>query len=591
MGQFMNYKEEADKLKDRLLQSRVELDDPVPRAVASTVAIERGKVEGCPVYRLLPERAHGNIFYLYSSDLVHPITPREWQFILMLCQMTRMAVTVPLYPLAPENDCEDVFRMLLPAYQQFCRRREQGDMVIFGCGNGAGLALSLQLLTWREGLPDPEKLVLLSPRLDTEYFDRDIMAGREAREEQRSGRSLRRKCRAGREKREIRKAFLDAYWVKNYAGRTEYTSPIYADYTDICKDILVVSGTADPLNPYARRFTERVLDIGTPAKFFEYQQMPKDFYFQPKRQETKHMMHVLHDILLNTDTAILHHYMEEVRARADWSKWFPEIFHDDNAIKYVSGHPRAAVSTAKGRNIFNLLNAATQRAVDDAVRLFLMEYPNGTVVYVGCSLDTMLDRVDNGRVKWYDLDTPGRLALRSLYAGPQEREKRIDRSINDLNWMTQLSLEMDKGLLFVVRDIFSYMSWTEMREFLDQLYKNFQGCNVIFDMATPRAKLMMNFVTKRSGAEYRRRRLAMKDPRRELELMNPVYNVISVHSVLENVKLQKDWKPVLKMNYISNRNRESRKLIHLRLGYERYKTFDGHFFDPEIKREHNEKGD
>ena len=140
----MGYEIEAEKLKDRLLQSRTAEDGLLPKVIAQEFAIERGKVSGRPMYRLLPERPKGNIFYLYSSDMTLPIKKGEWQFIQNLCRMTQMAVTVPMYPIAPEQDCDDTFDMILPAYQQFCRRRETGPLssvsypVVIGLAFGTG---------------------------------------------------------------------------------------------------------------------------------------------------------------------------------------------------------------------------------------------------------------------------------------------------------------------------------------------------------------------------------------------------------------------------------------------------------------------
>ncbi len=561
----MNEDKEIEKLKNSILASRRQEDYLLPAMISNEVAIERSKVQGFPVYRLIPERAKGNIFYLYSSDYVLPIRRREWQFILSLCRLTGMAVTVPLYPLAPEKDCRDVFDHLIAAYRNFCKHREDGATIFFGNGAGGGLALSLQLLTWKEGLPDPDKIVLLSPKMDTEFFDPGIMRPNPEKEKK-SHRDFWGVF-------EVRKRFLDVYWVKDMAGRMEYTSPIYAELTDICKDILIISGTRDPFNPYARRFSEKVTDQGIEAKFFEYKGGSADLYHSGKGRVAEHLMKILHDILLDTDSEILHLYLEEVRQRAEWSKWFPSLFRDERAMKYVSLHPRAAVSETKGRSVTNLLEAATEHAREEAVRLFLREYPDGTVVYLGCSLDTMMERVDNGRVKWFDLDSPGRLAVRSIYTRAGEREKRIERSVNDLTWMTRLPVEMDKGLLFVVKDIFSYMTREEMQEFLMKMYQHFQGCNVIFDMATPLASHMTNWVDKHSGTEYRRRKLSMRDPRREIELMSPIYNVIYVRSVLEGVRPARDWRAGLKFALWSNKRRESRKIVHIRLGYEKYQTF------------------
>lgn len=46
-------------------------------------------------------------------------------------------------------------------------------------------------------------------------------------------------------------------------------------------------------------------------------------------------------------------------------------------------------------------------AVDERVRNFINRYADGIIVNVGCELDTMFSRVDNGRIKWYNVDAPG----------------------------------------------------------------------------------------------------------------------------------------------------------------------------------------
>lgn len=49
---------------------------------------------------------------------------------------------------------------------------------------------------------------------------------------------------------------------------------------------------------------------------------------------------------------------------------------------------------------------------DSLVRDFLSRNLDAVVVYIGCGLDTRFERVDNGRVEWFDLDLPQVMALR-----------------------------------------------------------------------------------------------------------------------------------------------------------------------------------
>src|SRR5512139_2746325 len=52
------------------------------------------------------------------------------------------------------------------------------------------------------------------------------------------------------------------------------------------------------------------------------------------------------------------------------------------------------------------------REFDRFVKDFLARHPDAVVVHIGCGLDTRFERVDNGKVEWYDLDLPDVIDLR-----------------------------------------------------------------------------------------------------------------------------------------------------------------------------------
>ena len=65
---------------------------------------------------------------------------------------------------------------------------------------------------------------------------------------------------------------------------------------------------------------------------------------------------------------------------------------------------------------------------DQVIDKFLAQYPAGTIVNVGCGLDTTFERVDNGKLRWYDLDLPDVIALRSKFIQESERRTFIASS-------------------------------------------------------------------------------------------------------------------------------------------------------------------
>ena len=72
------------------------------------------------------------------------------------------------------------------------------------------------------------------------------------------------------------------------------------------------------------------------------------------------------------------------------------------------------------------------REFDRFVRDFLSRCPDAVVVHIGCGLDTRFQRVDNGRVEWYDLDLPEVVDLRrKLIGGEGERYHLLAASVFD----------------------------------------------------------------------------------------------------------------------------------------------------------------
>eukprot|EP00971_Amphidinium_carterae_P106249 2104295-Amphidinium_carterae.1 len=80
--------------------------------------------------------------------------------------------------------------------------------------------------------------------------------------------------------------------------------------------------------------------------------------------------------------------------------------------------------------------------MDEDVMMFLKKYPTGTVVEVGCGLNTRYERIDNGQATWIDIDLPDAIELRKKYFtyNPEDsRRKMIGASIvEEDKWLPAL---------------------------------------------------------------------------------------------------------------------------------------------------------
>ena len=65
------------------------------------------------------------------------------------------------------------------------------------------------------------------------------------------------------------------------------------------------------------------------------------------------------------------------------------------------------------------------RHFDRYVADFLAREPDGVVVSLGCGLDDRRRRVDNGTVRWFDLDLPEVIELRRRFLDETDRMRFI----------------------------------------------------------------------------------------------------------------------------------------------------------------------
>jgi O-methyltransferase involved in polyketide biosynthesis len=134
---------------------------------------------------------------------------------------------------------------------------------------------------------------------------------------------------------------------------------------------------------------------------------------------------------------------------------------------------------------------------DDVVRAFLTKWPQGTIVNLGCGLDTTFERVDNGRLRWYDLDLPDVIALRRQFIPESARRRFIASSFLEESWLNDIAVE--GRALFVAAGVFYYFTEEEIRGFLVRLADHFPGSEVLFDVASPAGVRTANQMVIRSG--------------------------------------------------------------------------------------------
>ena len=113
------------------------------------------------------QRDPGRVLYLYGGAYCRPITSQHWGWLRWLVDDLHATVMVPLYPLAPESDCEAAVAAAR-AFQDLFAARHGAVDVLMGDSAGAGLCLATSLARRDAGEPLARSLVLLTPWVDLE---------------------------------------------------------------------------------------------------------------------------------------------------------------------------------------------------------------------------------------------------------------------------------------------------------------------------------------------------------------------------------------------------------------------------------------
>ncbi|MEE9312556.1 MAG: class I SAM-dependent methyltransferase [Planctomycetota bacterium] len=145
---------------------------------------------------------------------------------------------------------------------------------------------------------------------------------------------------------------------------------------------------------------------------------------------------------------------------------------------------------------FSILNKATASQVgccvrgnlcDSCVRGFLNKHPDGTVIELGCGLNSRFERVDNGHVNWIDIDLPDTMQLRRRFFDSHKRVTGLALDLRDHDWID--ALPTTSGPVFVVSEgVLVYLDTSTVKRIFAALSERFSGCQIVFDTMTKLVK-------------------------------------------------------------------------------------------------------
>jgi O-methyltransferase involved in polyketide biosynthesis len=168
--------------------------------------------------------------------------------------------------------------------------------------------------------------------------------------------------------------------------------------------------------------------------------------------------------------------------------------------------------------------AVRTEILDEATRAFLSAAPDATIVNIGAGLCTRYYRVDNGRMRWTDLDLPAVIDLKRELVTETARYRLLGASVLEPGWMDGLAVATREPLLFIAEGVLQYLDPSEIHAVLGALSTRFPGAEMLFDASSPAAVALSRLLPslRRTGA---RPRWGYRGPAR-LEGLSPSIRVV-----------------------------------------------------------------
>lgn len=123
-------------------------------------------VNGSTVYRLTnTEKPDYLILYLHGGAYINDASVYHWKLCDRMAQDLNAEVILPIYPLTPDHIWDETFSLVTAVYEDLLETADV-PIVIMGDSAGGGLAVAFCEYLGEIGLPQPDKLILISPWMD-----------------------------------------------------------------------------------------------------------------------------------------------------------------------------------------------------------------------------------------------------------------------------------------------------------------------------------------------------------------------------------------------------------------------------------------
>ncbi|MEE0902006.1 MAG: class I SAM-dependent methyltransferase [Methanobrevibacter sp.] len=169
-------------------------------------------------------------------------------------------------------------------------------------------------------------------------------------------------------------------------------------------------------------------------------------------------------------------------AKAKHSQQKNHKFYDSKAIEVIS-KVDYDFSSAEKDKLMQLGTIARTIVLDEMVGDYIKAHPECTIVNIASGMDTSFNRLDNGKINWYNVDLENSARYRLQYIEDSERVKTLAYSAMDPNWASEIKIRNDT--LFIVEGLTMYLNQKDVEDIINIIDANFDKCSVFMEIMPP----------------------------------------------------------------------------------------------------------
>ena len=164
---------------------------------------------------------------------------------------------------------------------------------------------------------------------------------------------------------------------------------------------------------------------------------------------------------------------------------------DKEAVRIINSINYDFTQFAKKINALSMASwIARSIFFDQRITDYLVNNPDGTVINIGCGLDTTYERVNNGKAMWYELDFPEVIASRKVFIQESGTRKFLSYSVFDKAWYSEVAKK--DNVLIIMAGVIYYFNERDVKNLLETFKREFKKSIVIFDYSSTRGIKIAN---------------------------------------------------------------------------------------------------